>query len=230
VNHPVEVNRWGELPALQKDKMTVYSLIPDKKTHLRYNNYDYYVNTNSFGFNGPEIFSGSKDSSELRVFITGDAFTMPEGMEYEKAYPWLLQIALSERFPDKKVLVFNGGVTGYGPNEMYASLLKYIDTLNPDIVINQIFINEFEEINLTEEQRLASIGLRDFSLRERLFSGNQIPQQLKTGFHKLMKDESFRRYRYNKSLIQFYDLNSNYYQDDNISLLGNYFTRARDLC
>jgi len=229
-NRPVEVNSWGELPALQKDKMTVYSLLPDKKTHLRYNNYDYYVKTNSFGFNGPEVFPGIKDSSELRIFITGDAFTMPEGMEFEKAYPWLLQIALSKRFTDKKIHVFNGGVTGYGPNEMYGSLLKYIDTLKPDIVINQIFINEFEEINLTEEQRQTSVGLRDLSLRERLFSGNQIPQQLKTGFHRLLKDGSFRKNTYNKSLIQFYEMNSAYYKDDNISLLGNYFTAARDLC
>lgn len=229
-SHPIEVNKWGELPALQKDEMSIYSLIPDKNTHLRYNNYDYHVRTNSMGFNGPEMIPGEKNKNELRIFIIGDAFTMPEGMEYEKAYFWLLQTGLSEKIPDRKISVYNGGVTGYGPNEMYASLLKYIDIIKPDIFINQVFINEFEEINLRGEQRHASIGFRDLTPRERIFSGSQIPQQLKTKVSELLKNQTYKRNAYNKSLIQFYELKSDYYSDGNISRMNDYFKKMSELC
>ena len=80
---PLEVGRWGEFPALQIDSKTVYSLTPNKTTHLRYNNYDYFVKTNSLGFASPEIDLSSKPANEKRILIIGDAFSMPEGMEYE---------------------------------------------------------------------------------------------------------------------------------------------------
>ena len=128
-NHPLEVNRWGEYPALQKDSLTVYSLIPNKETHLKYNNYDYYVKTNSLGYIGQEADLSEKKATEIRILIIGDAFTMPEGMEFDKAYPELLQANLSEKNPTNEIRVFNCGVTGYGPNEMFAQLRKYIDTL-----------------------------------------------------------------------------------------------------
>jgi hypothetical protein len=57
---PLEAGRWGEFPALQVDSETVYSLIPNKTTRLRYNNYDYLVKTNSLGFASPEIDLTSK--------------------------------------------------------------------------------------------------------------------------------------------------------------------------
>ena len=230
-NHPVDVDKWGELPALQKDPLTVYSLIPDKITHLRYFNYDYFVKTNSLGFNGPDLdLNSSKDSNEIRILIIGDAFTMPEGMEYEKAYPELLQACLRENYPGKKYMVINAGVTGYGPIEMYAQLVKYIDTLKPDIFINEIFINEFEEINLDEKQRLNSIGLRKFSVREKWFAGSQIPQQIRFGFNKVLNSNSYKRYTYNKSLVQFYELNSDFFMQDNISKIREYLLKVRLLC
>src|SRR6185312_15432551 len=48
-NSPIEVGEWGERPALQMDSTTIFSLIPNKTTHLKYNNYDYHVKTNSMG-------------------------------------------------------------------------------------------------------------------------------------------------------------------------------------
>jgi len=229
-HHPVEVNTWGELPALQKDDETIYSLIPDRETHLRYNNYDYLVKTNSLGFNGPDVIIGGKDSNDIRILVIGDAFTMPEGMEYEKAYPELLQAYLNENLPGKRIVVFNGGVTGYGPNEMYACLSKYIDTLKPDICINQVFINEFEEINLDKKQRLNSIGLNNRTFRESIFAGNQTPQHIKAGFHRLLKDDSHKRNAYNKSLLQFYESDSDFYLPENVFRVKDYIVKAKSLC
>jgi hypothetical protein len=229
-NYPVEAGRWGEMPALQQDPATIYSLIPDKKTHLRYNNYDYFVKTNSLGFNGPDINISKKDTGEIRILIIGDAFTMPEGMEYEKAYPELLQAELRQKFPDRKITVFNGGVTGYGPNEMYAQLKRYIDSIMPDIYVNQVFINEFEEINLTPEQILNSIGLVTLPLREKLFSGWQIPVQVKSRFHRLCRDEIYLSYTHSKSLVYLYDPGSDYYSAENIEKMDNYLKDVSSVC
>lgn len=228
-NHPVEVNHWGELPVLQKDSLTVFSLIPNKVTHLKYNNYDYYVKTNSLGFNGPEA-DLKKDSNEVRILVIGDAFTMPEGTEYEKAYPELLQIQLQKIYPTKKIRVFNAGVTGYGPNEMYGQLKKYVDIIKPDIYINQFFINEFEEINLNAEQRWNLIGLHKYTIREKYFAGCQLPDQIKSEYHKLVKDKIYLDYTYNKSLAYFYERSSYLYSKDNINKIRKYLTNVKSLC
>jgi peptidoglycan/LPS O-acetylase OafA/YrhL len=229
-NKPVEVNRWGELPTLQKDTKTVYSLIPNKTTHLKYNNYDYYVKTNSLGFNGPEVDLGEKDSNEIRIMIIGDAFTMPEGMEYEKAYPELLQANLSERYPEKEIRTFNAGVTGFGPNEMFAQLKKFIDTINPDIFLNEVFINEFQEINLDSTARLASLKFSKLAFREELFSGCQLPDQISYKIHKLLKDKQYLNYTYYKSLVFFYEKQSDLFSNGNISKLDDYFLNVKSLC
>jgi peptidoglycan/LPS O-acetylase OafA/YrhL len=229
-NRPVEVNRWGEFPALQKDSATVYSLIPNKETHLKYNNYDYFVKTNCLGFNGPDIDLSFKDSLELRILIIGDAFTMPEGMEYQSAYPELLRAKLSERYPLRIIKVFNAGVTGYGPNEMFAQLSKYIDILKPDLYINEIFINEFEEINLDSTARLSSLKFSKLSFRNELFSGNQIPAQASFAINKLLKDNRYLNYTYLKSLAYFYKKESDLFSEKNISKLNNYFLSVKSLC
>jgi dTDP-4-dehydrorhamnose reductase len=54
--------------------------------------------------------------------------------------------------------VINAGVTGYGPIEQYAQLKKFIDTLQPDIVINQFFVNEYSDINDNPENKRKGIG------------------------------------------------------------------------
>ena len=228
--HPVEVNHWGEMPALQSDSSTVYSLIPGKISRLKYNNYDYYVKTNRYGFNGPESNLTVKDADEVRILVIGDAFTMPEGLEYNLAYPQLLQENLCRSFPKKKIVVLNGGVTGYGPNEMYLQLVKYIEIVKPDIYINQVFINEFSEINLKPEARLNDIGFREYSLRENLLSGYQMPAQIGSKIHKLLKDAEYKKFIYQKSLAECYDPASVLYERKTIDSLTLYIRKVKSLC
>ena len=157
-NRPVEVLKWGEYPALQMDSETVYSLIPNKTTHLKYNNYNYYVKTNSMGFTSPEIKLSTKSENEKRILIVGDAFSMPEGLDYVNSFPFLLKQKLRKEYPNFIINVIDAGVTGYGPNEEYAQLNKYIKTINPDIVINQFFVNEYDDINILQLERRTGIG------------------------------------------------------------------------
>ncbi len=228
-NKPVEIGRWGEYPALQIDSVTTYSLIPNKTTHLKYNNYDYFLKTNSYGLASPEKDYSVKDTSTIRIFILGDAFSMPEGMEYEFAYPAILEKLLTEKYPKKKIQVVNGGVTGYGPNEMLAQLNQYLGVINPDIVINQFFINEFSEINITPEERLRNIGLQKVETNKFPFlKHNQLVKHLELSIRDVLNYPDKNHY-YWKSLLFMYEKNSRYYTDTVISKMNGYFVNINHL-
>ncbi len=229
-NMPVEVGRWGEFPALRPDKKTVYSLIPNKTTHLRYNNYNYVVKTNSMGFTSPEVDLSSKDSATYRIFITGDAFSMPEGVDYAFSFPCLLEKELNKDVKGRKFQVINGGVTGYGPNEELAQIRNYVDTLKPDLIAIEFFINDFEDINCNALERLQSIGFfRNESLRLKLLGYSQVPVYFEELFRKatgLIDNQ----YNYNKSLLYLYEKKSAFYSDSVLKKIDGYLGEVKKIC
>ena len=221
--------QWGELPALQPDAITGYSLIPSRTTRLKYNNYDYIIKTNSLGLASPEI-SLNKDTDEYRIFIIGDAFTMPEGMEYESSYPYLLEEKLRKSYPDRHINIINGGVTGYGPNEFLAHLDKYIDTIKPNLVINQFFVNEFEEVNFELHSRNAGIGFDlKKSLRSYYLANTQLPAHYRKFIEQLFNHEN-ASYRYWKSLIYLYEKDSPLYSVSVLVKIDDYLSKIQTLC
>lgn len=200
--------RWGEYPALEIHPTRVYGLKPELDIRLRYNNYDYVLKTNSQGLASPEIGPERSDPSTLRLLIAGDAFSMPEGLEYEYAYPALLEKVLMDSLGGRPVQVINGGVTGYGPVEAQAQISELAPLFRPDIVVYQFFINEFEEVNAGAEERLRSIGLiTDLSRIEREIFGSQVLAHEKRLERKLkeMAGGKSSNYRYEKSLLRFYE-------------------------
>lgn len=228
-NQYIEIGRWGEYPALQTDNQTWYSLKPNKITRLKYNNYDYLVKTNSLGFNSPEVdLSLPKDSSEFRIFVVGDAFSMPEALEYESAYSFLLEKELQNKYPGKLIRVFNGGVTGYGPNEMLRCVQKFIDTLKPDLIVNEIFVNEFLEVNLTEDERLESIGLNQTGFSIRNFDYSQFSYQINKNIRKVFRVEKPEN-KYKKSLLYFYEKNSEYLAGPITAKLDRYLSELKNI-
>jgi len=227
--YPIEVGQWGEYPALQKDGETTYSLIPNRSTHLKYNNYNYYVKTNSLGFTSPEIDLSVKADNEKRILILGDAFSMPEGLEYEHSYPYLLEQALREAFPNYKIIVINAGVTGYGPNEEYAQAKKYFDVIKPDIVINQFFINEFQDINITKEEFLTAIGFNKKKPIKRCLENAQFPVQLE---HLWQNSTGLidKQYYYNMSLLYLFEKKSPLFSDSVVLKISRYLDKMSILC
>jgi len=226
---PIEVGRWGEYPALQQDNRTVYSLIPNKTTHLKYNNYDYILKTNSMGFHSPEIdLSQKKDTNVFRIFIVGDAFSMPEGVAYDSSYPRLLEQNLNNRFVNKSFQVVNGGVTGYGPNEMLLQLKAYTDTIKPDLIINQIFVNEFAEINLDRTKRLRDIGFKEYPWAVEKFWYSQLSIHTLNTIKNWL-DKPNPSHSENQSLLFFYEKESSLYSDSIISKMDNYFENVKEI-
>ena len=156
---PLETAVWGELPALQTDSARAFALIPNRTTRLRYNDYDYTLKTNSLGLTSPEIASARPTPNTFRIFVTGDAFSMPEGVNYDRSYPALLSAKLNSCLAPRPVQVIDGGVTGYGPNEERAELQQLAPRYRPDVIVEQFYINELSDVTIAPAEFRRSIGL-----------------------------------------------------------------------
>ena len=233
---PVEAGKWGEYPALTEHPTRVYGLKPGKTTHLKYNNYDYILKTNSYGLASPEISPGKTDTNIFRILVVGDAFAMPEGMNYESSFPSLLEKDLQKKYPGKKIEVINAGVTGYGPMEESAQLAELCPLFKPDLVVYEFFINEFEEASLTPEKRLQSIGFKQgkgeintvkfIDISQFTYRFNKLVESL---LHKNKPGES--EWKYRKSLLYYYERDNNkMYDKAHTSKVSGYLAEMKKTC
>ncbi len=156
---PREIGGWGERPALMIHPTRAFALIPNRTTHLRYNDYDYVIRTNGLGLASPEIPAARPTANTLRVLTTGDAFTMPEGVNYEQSFPALLDSALAQCLAPRPVQVINAGVTGYGPREEEPQFDELGAIFHPDIVVHEFYVNDWSDIMVGAQERREGIGL-----------------------------------------------------------------------
>ena len=155
---PQEVNGWGERTALEMDDELGWKLIPSKVTRLRWVSYDYKVESNSLGFPGPE-YPPEKPEGIYRIMVTGDAFTSAEGVDTSQAWPRLLEVELKSK-SDMDVQVMNFAITGYGPSQ-YASVIgKYAPLYKPDLIVVELFVNDFQDVLWSNEDFQNSIGFK----------------------------------------------------------------------
>ena len=232
---PLEIGCWGELPALQVHPTRTYSLKPNQATHLKYNNYDYIVKTNSMGLASPEILAARPTKETFRILILGNAFTMPEGLPYEEAYPAILQSELSKRFNPHAMQVINAGVTGYSFVEEYEQLRELGPILRPNLVVMQCFNTEFDWGFQTPKERIQEIGLavrskskyREYLQRSQLLAYSSL---LQTRLREIITGRP-GGWRYNKALLAFYKKDNNaYYSTERVEKVGKYLFSIKQLC
>jgi peptidoglycan/LPS O-acetylase OafA/YrhL len=229
---PLETNVWGELPALAVHPTRGYGLKPNAVTRLRYNNYDYVVRTNAEGLPGPEIASARPTPDALRILVIGDAFTMPEGLSYDQAYPALLQAALARCLAPRAVEVINAGVTGYGPPQELPQLRELLPRYRPDVVAYEFFINEFSDVRASNEERRVGSGLvpRASPRLVETLEGMQLLAHVRR-----LEDDAAERvtgrpaaWKTGRSLLQLYRAGPNVlYADSNVARLRGYLDAMR---
>ena len=156
---PTEVGGWGERAALEVHPTRAYGLIPNRVTHspiqrLRLHRPNGFART---ARTGGDARAGDTDT--FRLLAVGDAFTMPEGLDYEYSYPALLQGALRRCGTTVPVDVIDGGVTGYGPNEEGPEINELAPLLRPNVIIYQFYVNEWSDIQIDSASRRRNIGL-----------------------------------------------------------------------
>lgn len=231
---PLEMGQWGELPALEKHPTRMYALKPDRQTRLRYNNYDYIVKTNSLGLASPEISRQRPAADTLRILVIGDAFSMPEGLQYEQAYPAKLEAIISGMLEPRKVQVINAGVTGYGPLQQYPQLIELLPIFKPDIVVYEYFINEFEDIQHNQAALLKSIGLTQGRLAQlNLIKRSHFLEHSRRFYLDAAENITgiTPSWKYGKSLLQFYRTgNNDLYAESNISKMYKYLRLMNEAC
>ena len=157
--NPQEVLGWGERPSLQMDETLGWRLIPSQTTQLRWESYDYWVESNSLGFPGPEYPAAKKDNT-FRIMTVGDAFTSAEGVNTEQAWPRLLEQRLSAQHPESDIEVMNFAITGFGPNQYAAVVEKYATLYKPDLILIGFFVNEYLDVLWSNEEFQNSIGFQ----------------------------------------------------------------------
>jgi peptidoglycan/LPS O-acetylase OafA/YrhL len=154
---PQEVRGWGERPALEMDSQFGWKLIPSQTTRLRWLSYDYTVEANSLGFPGPE-YPEQKPDDVFRILITGDAFSSAEGVDTGQGWSRLLESRLNEMSVGKKVEVLNFSMTGYGPNQYAEVVREFAPRYQPDLIIVELFVNDFQDALWTNEDFQYNIG------------------------------------------------------------------------
>lgn len=155
--NPQEVLGWGERPSLQEDESLGWRLKPSTRTRLRWESYDYVVETNSLGFPGPE-YPVEKPEQTVRILTVGDAFTSAEGVDTAEAWPRVLEREWNRKEGEKHIQVLNFGVTGYGPRQ-YAEISKtYVPVYHPDLVVIGFFVNEYRDAVRDKDDMVREIG------------------------------------------------------------------------
>ncbi len=231
---PLETQVWGELPALAKHPTRVFGLKPSMVTRLHYNNYDYVVQTNSEGLNGPEIVLGRPAPDTLRILIVGNAFTMPEGLTWRRAYPALLEEQLNVCRGPGAVQVINGGVTGYSPTEKLPAVRELAIQYRVDVIVDQFFTTELDWMMATSAERLREIGLdRPSGLRVRdRWMSLQLPRRwtsLRQSIYESLS-EIPGEWRFGKALLGYYRTGPNSaYSDERAARLQGYYRAVDDI-
>lgn len=154
---PQEVLGWGERPSLVPSDRFGWHLKPSDVTRLRWESYDYTLEANDLGFPGPR-YADVPEPDTFRILVTGDAFSSAEGVDTAQAWPRLLEKELGERMAGRKVEVLNFAITGYGPNQYAAIAQTFVPRFRPELVLVEAFVNEFQDVLLTDEDFRSSIG------------------------------------------------------------------------
>lgn len=141
------------------DAHSLYKLVPN--TTREYNrqsvNEKGYVTyrVNSDGFRGEEI---SKKGDQKRIVVYGDSFIHAEFSELRDTFAERLEEKLSQRL-GSEVEVVNGGVAGYGPDQIIRRMEKELVWLEPDLIVAGIFAgNDFGDLVRSKLYKLDENG------------------------------------------------------------------------
>lgn len=111
---------------------------------LRSSEFSYPRKANSFGFVDKE-FTTKKEPNEVKVLCLGDSFVEGDGAPEDSCYPRQLEKILQHRWPQKKITVMNAGICGSDPVFGYKIYDSLMYRFNPDIVIQLVTKQDFNE-------------------------------------------------------------------------------------
>jgi lysophospholipase L1-like esterase len=130
----------------QDDLVLDHSYIPGCVSKFKSSEWNVNININSHGLRDDEVIP--KENFDLRVLMLGDSFTWGYGVEHEETYTEQLQHMLNDNGINGDVV--NAGVTSYSPVLEYLYLKNKGLQLQPDIVIMNIDLSDFQDDYIRE--------------------------------------------------------------------------------
>lgn len=137
---PQDLGYWDSAPfrRIQRSSPHFVENIPNSRANFLGTP----VAINSYGLRGPEV-SVPKPPHTVRVLVAGDSITFGYGIPVESTYPKVLERLLNgNAAPGKTYEVLNGGALGGSLSDYYYFLNQRASTLQPDIVIIGVALND----------------------------------------------------------------------------------------
>lgn len=118
---------------------------------------DIAFSTNSLGYRDEEI--GEKSDRDYRILVLGDSITLGDFVEADQTYPAQIERYLTEMGPPalegRNVQVINTGVGAIDLQNEFAILLETGVTVEPDIVLVGLYLNDAYHSQVLKITRLS---------------------------------------------------------------------------
>ena len=151
----VALRTWGHseaAPAFQGLFIypeTGYRLNPNARVRFTTSEFDTEIRINGSGVRDDEEI-GPKPPNERRIVLLGDSLVLSVQVPFSQTFGELLERRLNADPSPYRYRVINAGVQGYGPVEELHFFESMAATLQPDLVIETIFVgNDAEEASRT---------------------------------------------------------------------------------
>jgi hypothetical protein len=116
------------------------------------------LRTNNLGFRDNKSKIPPKKTSEFRIIVLGDSFTVSAGVDFDHIYTSLLKKQIGRSFP--RVEVINLGVGGYNLLQYKHVLTEVGLSLNPDMIIVALFPENDFNMDTYQNNYLIAAGER----------------------------------------------------------------------
>ncbi len=157
----IGLRTWGSseaAPSFQglftEDAQAGYRLKPGVRVRFATAEFDTDIAINSSGVRDDEEF-GPKPPRERRLAILGDSLVLSVQVPFGQTFGELLERRLNARQTRYRYRVINAGVQGYGPVEELFFFRSVVLPLQPDIVIDTLFVGNDAEEAVASAPRLA---------------------------------------------------------------------------
>jgi len=128
---------------------TGYRLNPNARVRFTTSEFDTEIRINGSGVRDDEEI-GPKPPNERRIVLLGDSLVLSVQVPFSQTFGNLLERRLNADRSPYRYRVINAGVQGYGPVEELHFFESMAATLQPDLVIETIFVgNDAEEASRT---------------------------------------------------------------------------------
>jgi lysophospholipase L1-like esterase len=160
----VGLRTWGSseaAPAFQglfaDDPAIGYRLKPGARVRFTTAEFDTALTVNNSGVRDDDEI-GPKEANERRILLLGDSLVMSVQVPFEQTFGELLERRLNAAQSRYRYRVINAGVQGYGPVEELLLLRSIAPAMQPDVVIETIFVGNDAEEAVTSAPRLDADG------------------------------------------------------------------------